>query len=293
MRLKNNLKSREDTSISFDVTSKLMNVNNNSNLSYLNLDDLVKAPDDWNFYGQLNAAKMIELIESIKEIGLQNAIVVWERPNNKYMILSGHNRVAAYKILRNKEDFEKYSKIPAIVKKNNEITDVIAEQIIIDTNWVQRELSPMQKSKSIMRKYINLRKTYSNRNGNLNKVIAEEYNISERALITYKSLNKLIIEYQSLIENSKLTIKAGLAISKYSEDIQRYIYNNYECKTVNKKFKNLKKDFNIEQINKILSEESIKKVITITIDKKYEIEFLKDLKELQNKYVLNYSIEQQ
>lgn len=150
----------------------------------------------------------------------------------------------------------------------------------------------MQKSKSIMRKYINLRKTYSNRNGNLNKVIAEEYNISERALITYKSLNKLIIEYQSLIEKSKLTIKAGLAISKYSEDIQRYIYDNYEYKTVNKKFKSLKKDFNIEQIDKVLSEESLKKVITITIDKKYEIEFLKDLKYLQNKYLLNYSIEQ-
>lgn len=290
MRL-NKVNNSNNNNNNFNIANSLINVGDNkSSLTYVNLDDLIEAPKEWNFYGQLNHTKMMELIESIKEVGLQNAIVVWETDDNKYMILSGHNRSYAYKILRDTENYEKFKTIPAIIKKKNELTDERAEQIIIDTNWVQRELTPIQKSKSIIKKYYSLRQLNGSRNGNLNKIIAEEYNISEKSLITYKSLVDLIPEFQDLIETGKLPIKTGMMLSKFDEGVQDFLYHNYDYKIIVKKQTKLQKYSTKEMLIKVLDEDDEKVEIKIDIKSDLKEDFLKELEELKNKYLFKYKV---
>ena len=73
-----------------------------SSTTNLPLTQLESAPDEWNFYDKLPPQKMAELIESIQTLGLLSPIIVWKRKeSNKYMILSGHNRVRAFKMFMN------------------------------------------------------------------------------------------------------------------------------------------------------------------------------------------------
>ena len=99
------------------IVNHLVNASSGLDSVLVNIDDLYSAPDDWNFYDRLPAGKMQELIESIISIGLQEPVIVWKKDDSgKYMILSGHNRVHAYKILCENQDSEKYSKIHAVIK---------------------------------------------------------------------------------------------------------------------------------------------------------------------------------
>ena len=59
------------------------------------------------------------------------------------MILSGHNRVRAYTALLEKTGEDKYHRIPATV-----LTDISADEaheIVVDSNYVQRVLTPSGK----------------------------------------------------------------------------------------------------------------------------------------------------
>ena len=120
-------------------------------LEELPLDKLSPAPTEWNFYAPLPDDKLLELIESIQTNELLHPIVVWKQPDGALMILSGHNRVRAYTALLEKTGEEKYLRIPATV-----LTDITADEaheIVVDSNYVQRVLTPSEKARSISQKY--------------------------------------------------------------------------------------------------------------------------------------------
>ena len=115
------------------------------------LDKLSPAPADWNFYAPLPDDKLLELIESIRANDLLHPIVVWKQPDGALVILSGHNRVRAYTALLEKTGEDKYRRIPATV-----LTDITADEaheIVVDSNYVQRVLTPSEKARSISQKY--------------------------------------------------------------------------------------------------------------------------------------------
>lgn len=266
-----------DNNLTLMPRKSLIRHNENKNFEIIeenhnvNIEDLYVAPTDWNFYGDISAMKMNELMNSILEVGILHPIIVWERPNEenkKYMILSGHNRVKAYKFLYKNTGDSQYIKINAIIKRNNEITEDIAKQIIIDTNWVQRELTPIQKAKSIVRKYVYI-KEYSNKRVNVNEIIGKEYNLKKKQLINYKSLLNLIEEIQPYVDDGKISIKAGVKISKLTEETQKSIYDKYISKglfkIINAKSIQITESMDINEINEILSSEETKIKMKIVI----------------------------
>ncbi|KZL88884.1 ParB/RepB/Spo0J family partition protein [Clostridium magnum] len=202
---------------------------------------LEPAPKSWNFYTPLSDFKMATLKESIlNRGGIINPIIVWERQgaNGKtYMILSGHNRVAAYKdILQMAEEkgyseyINIYNKIPAIIKGELEIDDNEAEQIIIDCNWAQRELTPMEKNKSIIRKYTLVKEspnTLGLGEGKTRDKIAVDFNITGRQIQKYMSLSNLIEEWQSILNEGDISLKLALKLLKLNKEKQEYIFNTH------------------------------------------------------------------
>ena len=150
------------------------------------LDKLSPAPAAWNFYAPLPDDKLLELIESIRTSELLHPIVVWKQPDGDLMILSGHNRVRAYTALLEKTGEDKYHRIPATV-----LTDISADEaheIVVDSNYVQRVLTPSEKARSISQKYALAGRKKRSRNGvrkSKYEQIGEEYNLSARQIARY------------------------------------------------------------------------------------------------------------
>lgn len=274
------------------IVNHLMNASSGLDSVLVDLNDLYSAPDEWNFYDRLPAGKMQELLESIVSIGLQEPVIVWKRDNSgKYMILSGHNRVHAYKILRDNQDAEKYSKIHAVIKESD-LSEEEAKEIIVDTNWVQRQLTTIQKARSINFKYRKLKKDSLERKlkFDINSIIADEYNITSRQLISYKCLGNLTEKVQNAVDNDKLSIKAGVAISKLIPEDQDYIIDNYEISVLNKNYSKIKSSFDNEtgkidrdKLSALLNEEELSS-ITIKVPSEYKDSLLAEIEALKEKY---------
>ena len=269
------------------------------------LKALVEAPKEWNFYNPLSEGKMQELIDSILEVGLLHPIIVWEQERNTYMILSGHNRVKAFNILSETVDKEKYSKIDVVIKNKDEIDNNTAKQIIVDTNWIQRDLSTMEKAKSIVQKYI-YTKSQNDSKGikvDINEAICNEYNLKRTQFISYKSLINLIPHFQELVDNNILYIEPAVQISKFDKELQKYILETYssDMKLLNKLGRKIKKQFSKEDIDNLFAEnkkveygeleityaglkDGSKKISKIKFDKKEE-ELFKSLANIFSKNI--------
>lgn len=119
------------------------------------------------------------------------------------MILAGHNRAKAFKYLFEMDNGQKYRKIPALIKKKDEITEEDAWEIIIDTNWVQRSLSAVEKSNAKKEKYGSLN---ISKNGLVNnfeeKEIKRNINIEVPASVMGK--------YKNMSRSEKLLISQKL-----------------------------------------------------------------------------------
>ena len=153
-------------------------------------------------FKEYNQDEMNNLKESIERIGLQNAIVVRKKENDRYEVLSGNNRVRVFKEL-NKET------IPARIV---ECDDDKAELIMIDSNIVQRnELSVMERAKAYKLKQELMKKVKLNKDEIFNKEEQELLNQTEsqRTFFRYISLNNLIEEYQNMCDKKEISIAVG------------------------------------------------------------------------------------
>jgi ParB family chromosome partitioning protein len=253
------------------TTEKIKNITTGMDIFQLELDKLKAAPKEWNFYVPLNDNKMGELIESIIDNGLLNPIIVWENDND-YMILAGHNRVKAYSMLYEQTKDEKYRKIYAYIKKKNEINEVEARTIIIDTNFVQRQLSTIEKTKSIVIKYNQLGRKKRNSFGETTaEIIAKQYNLKERQIYNYYKLNNLIPKFMERIDNGTMSIKSGLKLAHIDSSLQKNIYDNYNDILDNNRIQSLNIKLDKEEIIAQL-ENKTNKFIPVTVKIPVELE---------------------
>ncbi len=293
-----------DDSVS-DMFASVYNMNSASNMAdiltnmttgmdiyKIDLDKLKEAPSEWNFYSPLSLKKMEELIDSIEKNGLLHPLVVWEQNDGTYMILSGHNRKRAFEILYGSTNDEKYSKLFCYIKKFNEITEDEAKEIIIDTNWVQRELSTIEKAQSIYRKYTSIGRKQKVKDGEGQgirnyDIIAEQYNISGRHVLNYYKLNYLIDEIQNMVSENRLSIKAGVKLSSFDPLTQKWIYDNFKDYINNQIIFKIQKDMSNDEIEEIMLGREENKAIelkyTIPLELKEDFEiYIKDFYEKHN-----------
>lgn len=272
----------EDTEISLN-TENIKNITTGMDIFQLELDKLEDAPSDWNFFFPLNNQKMTELIESIVDNGLLNPIIVWEKDNNNYMILSGHNRVRAFKMLYAQTHDEKYRKIHSYIKKKTDIDEDDAKTIIVDTNFVQRQLSTIEKTRSIVMKYHQLGRKRRNSEGmNTALVIAEQYKLSERQVYNYYKLDNLITEFMDRIDKETLSLKAGLKIASLDKSFQKDLYDLYNEVIDNKKIMDLNIKANEDEIINQLENSS---KIYAKLSFKIPLELENDFKEYIDKWM--------
>lgn len=247
-------------------------------------------------FKEYNQDEMNNLKESIERIGLQNAIVVRKKENNRYEILSGNNRVRVFKEL-NKET------IPARIV---ECDDDKAELIMIDSNIVQRnELSVMERAKAYKLKQELMKKVKFNKDEIFNKEEQELLNQTEsrRIFFRYISLNNLIEEYQNMCDKKTLSVEAGETLSTLPASVQKDMLSVIESKKITlpliKKVKqsyqeseNNNVQFDINKIEEILNnkkEKEEKKILEIKFNNEELNKYFKGLE--NSKEIKDYLIE--
>ena len=114
----------------------------------------------------------------------------------------------------------------------------------------------------------------------------------------YIKLGDLIEDFEKYVDNKEITIRTAIKIAGLKEDVQRYLYDNYLEKLLDKKNKSsnkIKANMITSEIDVIFCEESKEKSvktksITIPVDiydeyKEVMIEFIKKHKLFPNKNI--------
>lgn len=249
----------------------------------VDINALTPAPKEWNFFPEISEEKMLEMMFSILENGLFNPIIVWEIDDNpqnpRYMILSGHNRVRAYKrILREYQDAPRFNKreyetIPAIVYRKNEIDELKAKEIIIDTNYIQRD-EDKRLIPQIIKNRLEIVRGRKDVKGRTIDIVAEELGISATKVYEDQLIaNRIIPELNEFYFNNELKKKSLLRFAWFDKEIQKWIYRNFKDKIIDDNVMRLKKNMSKEEIRSCFEDTNYVKKVSVSIKVP---EFLKD-----------------
>jgi ParB family chromosome partitioning protein len=187
--------------------------------------------------------KLNSLVESIRENGVMIPLIARPVNNEKYEILSGHNRENAAGIAGIKT-------IPCIIREG--LTDEEALLIVTETNLIQRSFEEMSHSEraAALSVHYNAIKNQGKRADILNEIekllkssndganstcaplahklksrdkIAEEHALSKDTVARYLRVNKLIAQLKERLDNNEFGIRPAVAISYLSEEAQNHV----------------------------------------------------------------------
>lgn len=259
-------------------------------IEYIDISKMEGAPAGWNRYPLLKGNqpdKYLELKLSIYEKGIEDPLVLWQRPGGTYMILAGHNRrdVCAEIITdcRDEEGFdeEKYRLVPCIVYQEDEIDEGKAREVINDTN-LYRDFSrlPEKVKQQIV---IDRLETYKRRRyakGERIDQLMRDFGLKKSAIYDALALNENVIEpLQKLFFDGVLKKKSVMRFTFFPKDTQQWMYDAFRDQISDAKVNALKKNMTRDEIAQVFqSEEKDVKKLTVEIPAGREEEFRELLK---------------
>ena len=179
-------------------------------------------------YKVLDDEPMTELVESIKEYGLLNRVIVRPIENNteEYEIISGHRRVHAAEFLEMKE-------VPAVV---HFIDRDEATAMMVDSNCQRENLTLMEKARSYRMKADALSHQGKSLGQNVpksedNRTTAK---IGNEAGDSYKTVQRLIRltylvpELQGFVDSGKMKMLPAYELSFLNEEAQRDVIDRID-----------------------------------------------------------------
>lgn len=176
-------------------------------------------------FNEISEAKKQVMAKSISEEGILNPIIVHKQADGKYMILAGHKRTAANILAGNKD-------IPCIIKEGLSEAQQVA--IVNKTNLTQTglgDLTYMEQARAYQLEYetlLNDRKDSDSKFQDsrcTREFLAKQYGMTDSSMRRYLALNKLIVQFQELLEINKLKFSVAVDISSLSEEQQSNMYD--------------------------------------------------------------------
>ena len=206
------------------VESKVKSILQKPKSHIIKLDELV--PFDNHPYKVIDDDSMDELVESIREHGIMNPLIVRqiEGNENSYEIISGHRRFHAAKRLGLK-------KVPCAVYDVDRDTATV---MMVDSNCQRTELLPSEKAWAYKMKMDAMsrqgKRTDLSTEGTLSPVatksdaaksIGAKENISRDQVFRYIRLTNLVPELLQFVDDGKIGMRPAVELSYLSEEIQR------------------------------------------------------------------------
>ena len=171
----------------------------------------------------LDDEKMDTLVESIRENGILNPVIVRPDQNGDYEIISGHRRLHAAGIVG-------LNKVPAIV---NEMSDDEAIIKMVDANIQREEILPSEKAYAYKMKLEAMKRSagrptkenacQSGTHLRSDQELASQVGESARSIQRYIRLTYLVPELLEMIDLKKLQFVMAVDISYFDEQIQNWI----------------------------------------------------------------------
>ncbi len=190
----------------------------NSDIIMLPINSLVTFPD--HPFKLYSGEKLDKLIESIRELGILNPILVRKADDGTYQNLSGHNRVNAAGIIGLKE-------VPCIIKNVDFDTAV---QIVVDSNLRQRDsLLPSEKAFAYKMKLEAMNRQGKRENNSdvikkSRELVGEELGDSGTQVQRYIRLTNLIPSILDLTDEGKIPLNTAVELSYLSHEGQELLY---------------------------------------------------------------------
>lgn len=170
----------------------------------------------------LDDDKMETLVDSIRENGILNPVIVRPDQTGNYEMISGHRRLHAAGIVGLK-------KIPAIVK---EMTDDEAIIKMVDANIQREEILPSERAWSLKMKMDAMRRQGSRTDLTCgtecqklsSDEVGEAFGLKGRQVRKYVRLTELISELMDYVDMKKIPISMAVDISYFDEQVQKWVY---------------------------------------------------------------------
>ena len=171
----------------------------------------------------LDDDKMESLVDSIRENGILNPVIVRPDQTGDYEMISGHRRLHAAGIVG-------LVKIPAIVKEMSDDEAIIK---MVDANIQREELLPSEKAYAYKMKLEAMKRSagrptkenacQSGTHLRSDQELASQVGESARSIQRYIRLTYLVPELLEMIDLKKLQFVMAVDISYFDEQIQNWI----------------------------------------------------------------------
>lgn len=152
-------------------------------------------------YKAYSGEKFDNLCDSIERLGLHEPLIV-NYVENKYYILSGHNRRNALMAVYEKTQDEKFAFAPCIVKNN--LPDTLAELIVQETNLSRRNFEDMdlqEKCENVHAYYDAVYNFYQENKNNIPKGFQTREEVGKRLGMNYKTVERYNRIYNTFSKN--------------------------------------------------------------------------------------------
>lgn len=234
---------RPGKQISLSTIDELLKVNNDKTTN-IAIDTII--PFKKHPYKVVDDQRMQDLVESIKESGMLNPVIVRPFENGTYEMISGHRRMRAAQIIG-------MDTLPCIVRELDDDDAIIA---MVDANIQRIEILPSERAYALKYKLEALKRkagrraviedefnsSHGARNLETADLIGKEAGISRSQVYRYIQLTDLIPELLDMVDNKQLTFKLAVAISVFDKEVQKIIYDfiKYKGSVNTKKLSELK-----------------------------------------------------
>ena len=181
----------------------------------------------------LDDESMDMLVESIRENGILNPVIVRPDKNGDYEMISGHRRLHAAGIVG-------LSKIPAIVKEMSDDEAIIK---MVDANIQREEILPSERAFSFKMKMDAIKRqgarddltsgTEFQKSGIKvdswsREVVGDEAGMTGRQVAKYIRLTELIPELLDNVDVKKITLTMGVDLSYLDVQVQKWVYEYFK-----------------------------------------------------------------
>ena len=230
----------------------------------------------------LDDDRMKDLVQSIKDNGILNPVLVRPDEQDGFEMISGHRRMHAAKLVG-------LTTVPAIIK---EMTDDEAVIAMVDSNMQREEILPSERAFSLKMKMDAMRRqgkrtdlsqdaasesmkrmTEKTSGTEFQKLedswsreeVGQQAGISGRQVQKYLRLTELTEDLLNLVDQKKLSIVLAVEISRFSNELQRSLYSYIQKNGMIKKTQlDALKKFNYEN----LTEFSVTQVLNDAVSTK-------------------------
>ena len=203
-------------------------------------------------------AEMDKLVESIKENGVLNPVIVRELEDGSFEMISGHRRKRAAEIANMEE-------IPCIVRN---LTDEEATILMVDSNLQREEILPSEKAFAYKMKMEAMK--HQGKESLLpldtkytGDKIGKEQGDSRVQVHRYIRLTELIPEILNMVDEKKIAFRPAVEISYLKEDEQYTLLDAMQfndctpslAQAISLKKRSLENTLTAEKIDEIMEEE--------------------------------------